>query len=136
MSDTLTSTTDAQAVLGGFEALARGDMAAFADGFHEDATWNHRNDDPLGGIHTGRGAILEFIAESGRLTAGTLQAIPGLVLTDGAGHVAVTTRVRATRPDGRSFDDEQILLFTVEDGRVRSVEQHVGDPTAVTAFWS
>jgi ketosteroid isomerase-like protein len=70
------------------------------------------------------------------MTAGTLQAIPGIVLTDGHGHVAVTTRIRATRPDGRSFDDEQILLFTIEDGRVRSVEQHVGDPTAVTAFWS
>ena len=136
MTETLTSTTDAQAVIGGFEALARGDMAAFAAGFHEDATWNHRNDDPLGGIHAGRDSIMKFIAESGELTQGTLQAIPGIVLSDGAGHVAVTTNVRASRPDGRSFDDQQILLFTVEDGQVRSVEQFVGDPTAVTAFWS
>jgi hypothetical protein len=27
-------------------------------------------------------------------------------------------------------------VFTVEDGRVRSVEQYVGDPAAVTAFWA
>ena len=46
------------------------------------------------------------------------------------------TRVSGTRPDGRTFDDPQILLFTVDDGRVRTVDQFVGDPTAVTAFWA
>ena len=57
-------------------------------------------------------------------------------MTDGAGHVAVLTRISGTRPDGRSFDDTQILLFTLTDGRARTVDQFVGDPTAVTAFWS
>ena len=57
-------------------------------------------------------------------------------MPDGAGHVAVLTRISATRPDERAFDDTQILLFTLEDGRVRSVDQFVGDPTAVTAFWA
>jgi ketosteroid isomerase-like protein len=40
------------------------------------------------------------------------------------------------RNHGRSFDDPQVALFTVEDGRVRSVEQYVGDPAAVSAFWA
>ena len=57
-------------------------------------------------------------------------------MADGAGHVAVLTRVSGTRPDGRAFDDRQILLFTIEDGRVRTVDQYVGDPPAVTAFWA
>ena len=57
-------------------------------------------------------------------------------MPDGAGHVAVLTRISGTRPDGRTFDDTQILLFTLEDGRVRTVDQFVGDPTAVTAFWA
>ena len=45
-------------------------------------------------------------------------------------------QVSGTRPDGRSFDDPQVALFAVEDGRVHSVEQYVGDPASVTAFWA
>jgi hypothetical protein len=52
------------------------------------------------------------------------------------GNVAVLVRVSATRPDGRAFDNPQILLFKVEGDRVRSVDQFVGDPSAVKAFWA
>ena len=42
----------------------------------------------------------------------------------------------ATRPDGRTFDDQQILLFRVDGDRVATVDQYVGDPPVVTAFWA
>ncbi len=45
-------------------------------------------------------------------------------------------RVSANRPDGRSFSDPQVLLFKVEGELVRSVDQFVGDPSAVKAFWA
>jgi ketosteroid isomerase-like protein len=133
---TETDTSAAAVVQAGFEAFGRGDVAAFGEMFHPDATWNHRNDDHLGGIHHGRDGILRFIAESGERTAGTLRAVPLAVLTGAEGRVAVHTRVSATRPDGRAFDDTQILLFEVDGDRVRSVDQFVGDPAAVTAFWA
>jgi ketosteroid isomerase-like protein len=136
----MTTTTAAHAevavVRAGFEAFAKGDVAAFGAMFHPEATWNHRNDDRLGGIHRGRDAILAFIGESGQLTAGTLRAVPEALMTDGEGRVSVLVRVSGTRPDGRSFDDAQILLFAVDGDRVRSVDQFVGDPAAVTAFWA
>ena len=128
--------SDIDAVRAGFQAVATGDMAGFAAMFYPDATWDHRNDDRLGGVKTGVDAIVGFLGESMELTAGTLQPIPEKYLCDDAGHVAVLTRVKATRPDGRAFDDTQILLFTLESGRVRSVDKFVGDPTAVTAFWA
>jgi ketosteroid isomerase-like protein len=128
--------SDADVVRAGFAAFAGGDLAGFAEMFHGDATWNHRNDDRLGGVHEGREGIVGFITESGRLTAGTLRAVPEAVMADGQGRVAVLTRVSGTRPDGRSFSDPQVLLFAVEAGRVRSVDQFVGDPDAVTAFWA
>jgi ketosteroid isomerase-like protein len=136
MSATDTSASDIAAVRSGFEAFGRGDLAAFADMFHSDATWNHRNPDRLGGIHHGSDGIVAFVTESSQLTAGTLRAVPLTVMADGTGHVAVPTRVSGTRPDGRAFDDQQVLLFTVEDGRVRHVDQYIGDPPAVTAFWA
>ena len=127
---------DIATVQAGFEAFGRGDLAAFADQFHADATWNHRNDDDLGGVHEGMDGILAFLAESGTRTAGTLRAAPLQVMSDGEGHVAVLVRVSATRPDGRAFDDQQVLYFTLDGDRVRSVDQYVGDPVAVRAFWN
>jgi hypothetical protein len=81
-------------------------------------------------------AIVGFLGESMELTAGTLRPVPELFMSDGAGHVAVLTRISGTRPDGRTFDDTQILYFTLENGLARTVDQFVGDPPAVTAFWA
>lgn len=137
-SETITTNTaaaDVDAVRAGYDDVAAGDVPGFAGMFHPDATWNHRNDDHLGGIHAGVDAIVGFLGASVELTAGTLRPVPKIYTPDGAGHVAVLTQISATRPGGRSFDDTQILYFTLEDGRVRSVDQFVGDPTAVTAFW-
>jgi ketosteroid isomerase-like protein len=133
---TATAGSDIGVVRGGFEAFGKGDMAAFAAMFAPDATWNHRNPDRLGGIHQGREGIVAFIVESGRLTQGTLRAAPEAIMADGAGRVAVLTRVSGTRPDGRTFDDPQILLFAVDGDVVRSVDQYIGDPPGVTAFWA
>jgi hypothetical protein len=58
------------------------------------------------------------------------------MMADGEGHVAVLVQVSGTRPDGRSFDDTQILLFALDSGRVRSVDQFIGDPPTVKAFWA
>ena len=136
MNTTTTASTDIDVVRAGFEAFGRGDLAAFADLFHEDATWNHRNDDRLGGTHAGSDGIVAFVTESAQLTAGTLRAVPEAIMADGAGRVAVQVRVSGSRPDGRTFDDSQMLLFVLDGERVHSVDQFVGDPAAVTAFWA
>ena len=57
-------------------------------------------------------------------------------MADGEGHVAVLVRLSASRPDGRSMDGPQMLFVTVEGGRVRAIEQFVGDSAAVAAFWA
>jgi ketosteroid isomerase-like protein len=131
-----TAQADIHAVRTGFEAVAAGDIVAFAGAFHDDATWNHRNPDSLGGIKHGIDEIVGFLAASMEMTAGTLRPVPQLYLPDGNGHVAVLTRVSGERPDGRTFDDTQILYFQLEDGKVRSVDQFIGDPPAVTGFWA
>jgi ketosteroid isomerase-like protein len=127
---------DIAAVRAGFEAVAKGDLDAFADGFHADATWNHRNDDRLGGVHHGRDGIVAFLAQSMELTGGTLRPVAQSLMADGQGHVVALMRITGTRPDGRTFDDAQVLVFTLDGDRVRSVEQYIGDHAAVTAFWA
>jgi ketosteroid isomerase-like protein len=119
-----------------FGAFATGDLAALSDLLHADATWHHHNDDRHGGIHRGADAVVAYLAESALVTAGTLHAEPQSVLADGQGHVAVPLRLSASRPDGRTMDGPQVVLVTVDDGRIRAIDQFIGDPAAVAAFWA
>ncbi len=130
---TLTDTDIVRAV---FQAFAGADAAALGGLLHADATWTHRNNDRPGGVHRGTSAILAYLAESAQLTGGTLRAVPQSYMADGQGRVGVLVRLGATRPDGRSMDGPQIVLVTLDGGRVRSIDQFVGDPAAVAAFWA
>ena len=136
MITTTSADADVAVVRTLFEAFAHGDLGAFAGRLDPDATWHHRNDDRLGGIHRGRDGITAFLTESGQLTGGTLRALPEAMMADGEGRVAVLVRISGRRPDGRTFDVPQILLCAVDGDRVRSIDQFVGDPAAVAAFWA
>ena len=128
--------TDVDVVRALFGAFATGDLAALSDLLHADATWHHHNDDRHGGIHRGANAVVAYLTELALVTAGTLHAEPQSVLADGQGHVAVPLRLSASRPDGRTMDGPQVVLVTVDDGRIRAIEQYIGDPAAVAAFWA
>lgn len=136
MTITTSAESDVAVVRALFEAFAHGDLAAFADRLDPTATWHHRNEDRLGGVHEGRERIIAFLGESARLTDGTLRAVPEAIMSDGDGRVAVLVRISGQRPDGRTFDVPQILLCAVEGDHVRTIDQFVGDPAAVAAFWA
>jgi ketosteroid isomerase-like protein len=136
MTTSTGTTTDVDVVRALFGAFASGDLAGLSDLLHADATWHHHNDDRHGGIHRGADAVVAYLTESALVTAGTLHAEPQSVLADGQGQVAVPLRFSASRPDGRTIDDSQVVLVTVEEGRIRAIEQFVGDPAAVAAFWA
>ncbi|HEX6538418.1 MAG TPA: nuclear transport factor 2 family protein [Candidatus Dormibacteraeota bacterium] len=119
-----------------FDAMAKRDLNTVASLFSDDATWNHRNQDRWAGVHQGRRAILDFIGESVQLTGGTLRPVPLAFLPDGDRLVAVLVRLEGSRPDGRSSNDMQMVLYAVDDGRISAVDHFVGDPAAITAFWA
>ena len=128
--------TDVDVVRAVFGAFASGDLAALSDLLHADAIWHHRNDDRLGGIHRGADAVIAYLDRVGAAHRRHAGRRPQSVMADGQGHVAVLVRLRASRPDGRTMDGPQVVLVTVEGGRVRAIEQFVGDPAAVAAFWA
>ena len=130
---TLTDTDVVRAVFGAF---ANADVASLGGRLHADATWHHRTDDRLGGVPRGIDAITAYLAQSAQLTGGTLRAVPQSFMSDGHGRVCVLVRLTAARPDGRAMDGPQLVLFTLDSCRVRSIDQFVGDPAAVAAFWA
>jgi ketosteroid isomerase-like protein len=134
--NTRTAAEDIAAVVAGFQAIGQGDLAGFAALFLPDATWNHRNDDRFAGIQAGRDGIMAFIGESFELSAGTLNPVATALMADGTGGVTAVMHLTASRPDGRTLEDQQILLFALDGDQVRTVDQFVGDPAAVRAFWA
>ena len=128
--------TETDVVRAVFQAFADADMVALGELLHADATWHHRNDDPLGGVHRGADAIIAYLARSAQLTAGTLRAVPQSLMADGQGRVCALVGLSAARRDGRAMDGPQLLLVALDGGRVRSIDQFVGDPAAVAAFWA
>ena len=127
---------DVSVVRNVFEAIAKRDFTTVSSLFDPSATWNHRNDDRFGGVHHGPAEIMAFMGEGMQLTNGTLQPVPESMMADGRGRVAALIRLRGTRPDGRTTDDLQLLVFAIGANRVQSVEHFVGDPAAVAAFWA
>jgi uncharacterized protein len=118
-------TSNIQTVRAGYEAFARGDMAAPSDLFAPDAAWTHRNGGRFSGAKRGFDTITAFSGESVQLSAGTLRVEP----TDFLGEddrVAVLVHMSGTRPDGRTLDDRQVHLIHLRDGRTVAVE----------AFWA
>jgi ketosteroid isomerase-like protein len=115
---TTTASSDVATVRAHFEAFGHGDLAAFAARLDPDATWNHRNDDRLGGIHRGRDGITAFLGESAQLTGSNIHAEPQAIMADGEGRVAVLVRMTGERLDGRTFDVPQILLCAVDSARL------------------
>jgi hypothetical protein len=55
---------------------------------------------------------------------------------DGHGHVAVLTRISGTGPDGRTFDDTQILTSHLTTVTSEPSTSSTATPPAVTAFWA
>ena len=129
-----TSTDNAAFVRSGYAAFASGDMQLLGELFAS-TVWNHRNPDRFGGVKRGFDEIGAFFGESAQLTEGTLNVDPKAVLADGP-TVAVIAHMTGSRPDGRRLDDMQVHVFTIEDGRVATVDQYVGDPDQVAAFWA
>jgi len=61
----------------------------------------------------------------GAFASGDLAALSGLLHPDATWHHHNDDRL-----------GPQVVLVTVEAGRVRTIEQFVGDPAAVAAFWA
>ena len=130
-----TVTSNIEIVRSGYAAFGRGDMAGVAELFAPDAVWTHRNGGRFAGPKRGFDTIAAFFGESVELSAGTLRVEPTGLLGD-ADDVAVLIHMRGTRPDGRALDDRQVHLFHLRGGKTVSVDQYVGDPGAVEAFWA
>ncbi len=117
-----------------FDAFARKEGLALRGLFAEDAVWSVPGNGVMAGQYEGREAIFRFLVKLPKETDGTY----GSELIDvlASDHrAAALYRARGTR-NGQTLEQDQVLVFGIADGLVRSVLALPSDPGAFESFWS
>jgi uncharacterized protein len=117
-----------------FDAFARREGLALRRLFADDAVWSVPGKGVMAGTYEGREAIFRFLAMLPKETEGTYRSelVDVLASDDRA---AALYRARGTR-HGRTLELDQVLLFRIDDGLVRSVLALPSDPDAFETFWA
>ena len=117
-----------------FDAFARKEGLALRGLFAEDAIWSVPGNGVMAGLYEGREAIFRFLVKLPKETDGTYgsELIDVLASDERA---AALYRARGTR-NGRTLEQDQVLVFGIADGLVRSVLALPSDPDAFESFWS
>ena len=117
-----------------FAAFRRREGLALRGLFAEDAVWTVPGRGVMAGTYRGREAIIRFLGNLPRQTDGTYSSELVDVLTSGT-RAAALYRARGVR-HGRTLELDQVLLFEVEEGLVRTVLALPSDPVAFESFWA
>ena len=117
-----------------FDAFARKEGLALRGLFAEDAVWSVPGNGVMAGLYEGREAIFRFLVKLPKETNGTYGSELIDVLASDR-RAAALYRARGTR-NGRTLEQDQVLVFGIADGLVRSVLALPTDPGAFESFWS
>lgn len=117
----------------GFAAFARGDIEALDQFFTDDATWHASGDNPLAGDFAGKQEVFSNFARVRELSDTFEQEIHDVIANDD--HAVALVKVRATR-NGKDLEDNQVIVFHIEDQRVKSAWLHSYDYRKSDEFWN
>jgi uncharacterized protein len=118
----------------GFEAFGAGDMQTLTTLIHPDANWHGPPVGIIRGEYSGRDQLLAYFKQLHEETDGTFRAIP-IAMAASGNRVFVQETVSGQRR-GESLESSDVLVFTIEDGKVRDVRVYTGDYPAEAKFWS
>jgi uncharacterized protein len=116
-----------QVIRRAYAAINRGDLAAFAAEFTDDATW-HGSDGQISGAKE----IAELVVGLREAAGGTLRIELHDVLANDD-HAVVLQVTRAER-DGRSLVDRVVYVFHLRDDKITEAWFN-GDPRVQDDFW-
>ena len=119
----------------GYEAFAAGDLDAMRDLFSPDVVWHSGGDNALTGDYKGVDEVFGLFAKLFEMTGGTFKQEVHDILANDV-HAVVLSRATASRPDGRTFDGNQVAVFHVDSGRATEVWIVPQDAAASNAFLS
>lgn len=116
-----------------YEAFGSGDMERLSDGFAEDAEWVTSDELPLGGVISGRDAILANFAQIPNYWS-EFKVEPARFLD--CGDVIVVTGTQSATGESGSFESPFVHLMEYRDGKLVRGEFHADSAKALKALGS
>lgn len=117
----------------GFEAFTKRDMPTLTELFDANAKWRTAPTGVLQGDRIGRDSIFGMFAQLGTETQGTF-SVRAVSFAASGDQVFVHSLASGQR-NGKTLSADEILLFTLADGKVRDVQLYVHDYPAAVDFW-
>ncbi len=118
----------------GYEAFATGDLDSLNTLFDENVRWHTPGRSPIAGDLEGREAVYAQFAKIAELSEGSFSLdIHDIIGNDE--HVVAMVTARGSR-GGADFEDNQVHVFHVKDGKVTEFWGHPGDQYKADEFWS
>lgn len=117
-----------------FGAFARKEGFSLRDVFADDAVWTVPGRGAMAGVYRGREQIFRFLGRLPKETEGTYgSALIDILASD---ERAAALYRASGRRHGRRLELDQLLLFTIRDGKVTDVLALPSDPDAFEEFWA
>lgn len=117
-----------------FDAFARKEGFSLRDVFAADAVWTVPGRGAMAGVYRGREQIFRFLGKLPKETDGTYgSALIDVLASD---ERAAALYRASGRRHGRRLELDQLLLFTIRDGKVTDVLALPSDPDAFEEFWA
>ncbi len=118
----------------GYEAFAAGDFTGLDEIFDDNLVWHAPGNNPLSGDYQGKQAVYDLFGKTMEVTGGTFRLeIHDILANDEHGVALVKT---SGEREGKSLQDNQVLVFHLQGGRVTEFWNHPGDQSAVDEFLS
>jgi hypothetical protein len=117
----------------GYEAFAKGDLAAVSDLLSDDIVWHSGGSNVLTGDYVGKEAVLGYFSLLTQESGGSFRNNVHDMLANDKHGVALVT-VSATR-GGESFEGNVIHVFHMSDGKMTEFWSYPEDQSRFDEFW-
>ena len=118
----------------GYDAFAKGDLAALRELIAEDVVWHVPGRTSLSGDYQGIDAVLAFFGKTMEVTGGSFRAEPRTLLSDDS-YGAAPVHITAPRGD-KHLDVLNVQVIRWRDGRVAEFWDTTTDPDATEEFYA
>lgn len=120
----------------GYESFGNFDLDGIRDLFSPDVVWHFGGDSALSGDYKGIDEVFGLFGKMFEMTGGDMkQDVHDLLASDD--HSVAITHMRASRPDGRTLDINQVAIYHSDDqNRVIEAWLLPEDAAAANAFFS
>jgi len=117
-------------------AVQTGDNAKLAELLHPEIRWNQPGDNGVSGLKYSNMEVFGMVGKMFELSANSLRLSEIKSVTDNGNKVACLLNWTAAKPSGESLNVDNTDVYTVDNGKIISVDVFSADIDAENLFWN